>query len=975
MPNNKVKQAIRFALSNLRSQNDHHLFEKLCFDVVKQKIYSNIIPSTGPVSAYGDMGIDFQTFKSFIEYGFISDKKVIFACSLQCDGIENKIKNDVAKIHENFSEITSVYYFCESNIAIGKQEQLKKQAKETTQIDLEILDGEAITSLLSDYDLYWIAEQYLGIQSDLYPMPKHNEWYKEYRDKWNKATPISAKDFLEIKCALRRSTFIKELKIDLPFWILKIETYINKPDLDDLARRANYEIVVATLRGKNDIKKFDELLKNYFNDHKMKLKSSIEDGICLVMYAFGAKKFGSQVSSKLIHKWKNKILYELEELLKDNKNNPYLLYLKCQIESYMILLLDKKTSDEKKANQFLTLWIELINQNELHPLFPINKLSDLMDVFIDIPFLSDSGLYLTLTEKIDELNSKKYGDNAAAEQCRNRAIKFYNRKQYHKAIQQLHTTKIKWFQDKTIYGSMLATYLIGECYQKIGLTYASKYYYMLSIYLSIRKDDISLNKNLPRFLYSLACNDYLNGSWVKFFDILNCYFVSFYLHERSPLNLDTEEQQHLVCYASLINYLGSFEEEYKPFIKSIINKLECDNDLKDILLENLFDNLKNNKKDFSHYWKEYQKALSGRPFSDVGKDFLITFNTSGIRWKIRSENDWDYIIIAEEFASLTQIFLLELYEKDINHIKGDLIINIIPSDNIEAKIVEKPGNTLFEYDCFIPNLNQKIDDQNINNYLISILSCLTVVLDGFSLLKKEDILNILEDLFKSHIFNKFFFIGLYRSIYTNCYKKDFLSNLSVDSLCKFKKDIAFSSELDADLFQYNKIHDNFDKEKAENTIRSRYDNSFKMLNLLLKDLNKNSVFQANIKSLKEDGYLDWEIMSSLANIMLNIKVNEKALELKLDQNYDLYERKNITHNIISNPEMHNSLPNDLSDFLDRDRILMGIKMNYVYELNLWKLQQKCQTPKFNAIKDFLENRFMLGKIDVEHPNYFEKTSI
>ena len=134
----------------------------------------------------------------------------------------------------------------------------------------------------------------------------------------------------------------------------------------------------------------------------------------------------------------------------------------------------------------------------------------------------------------------------------------------------------------------------------------------------------------------------------------------------------------------------------------------------------------------------------------------------------------------------------------------------------------------------MPNLNKKIDDQNITNYLISILSCLTVVLDGFSLLKKEDILDLLEDLFKSHIFNKFFFIGLYRSIYTNCYKKDFLSDLSVDSLCKFKNDLDFSSELDADLFQYNKIHDNFDKEKAESAIRLRYDNSFKMLNLLLK---------------------------------------------------------------------------------------------------------------------------------------------
>jgi hypothetical protein len=144
-----------------------------------------------------------------------------------------------------------------------------------------------------------------------------------------------------------------------------------------------------------------------------------------------------------------------------------------------------------------------------------------------------------------------------------------------------------------------------------------------------------------------------------------------------------------------------------------------------------------------------------------------------------------------------------------------------------------------------------------------------------------------------------------------------------------------------------------------------------VLDILLKNLNKDDIFQTNIKSLKRDGFLDWEIMSSLAGIMINVKINEKIVELGIDGEQALHEIQKITQSIMANPEKHNLPPEDLSIFLDKKIILRGIKMNYIYELNLWNLQQKCKTPKFDSIKDFLEKRCMLGSVDVDHPSYFE----
>src|SRR5258708_27047751 len=101
-----LKQQIRFALDQLSTENAHHDFEHMSFDIAKLRICSNIIRATGPVSAGGDQGKDFETFKTYISQtsianstfiGLVSDKTLVFACSLN-ERIVSKIKADVKTI-------------------------------------------------------------------------------------------------------------------------------------------------------------------------------------------------------------------------------------------------------------------------------------------------------------------------------------------------------------------------------------------------------------------------------------------------------------------------------------------------------------------------------------------------------------------------------------------------------------------------------------------------------------------------------------------------------------------------------------------------------------------------------------------------------------------------------------------------------------------------------------------------------------
>jgi hypothetical protein len=62
----QTAQMIRVVLSLLSGENGHHTFEHVCREVAKRRVVSNVLPATGPVSAGGDHGRDFETFRTYL---------------------------------------------------------------------------------------------------------------------------------------------------------------------------------------------------------------------------------------------------------------------------------------------------------------------------------------------------------------------------------------------------------------------------------------------------------------------------------------------------------------------------------------------------------------------------------------------------------------------------------------------------------------------------------------------------------------------------------------------------------------------------------------------------------------------------------------------------------------------------------------------------------------------------------------------
>lgn len=109
MPADPVEVAtqVRFALSHLPARNAHHEFEQMCRHLTKRFICSNVLPATGPVSAGGDQGRDFETFRTYLReelgphgafLGLVREGPIAFICTLQADDVPTKISSDVATV-------------------------------------------------------------------------------------------------------------------------------------------------------------------------------------------------------------------------------------------------------------------------------------------------------------------------------------------------------------------------------------------------------------------------------------------------------------------------------------------------------------------------------------------------------------------------------------------------------------------------------------------------------------------------------------------------------------------------------------------------------------------------------------------------------------------------------------------------------------------------------------------------------------
>jgi len=293
----EVEQQIAFGLQRLSSQNRHHDFEHLCRRLARKRICSNIVPATGPVSAGGDQGRDFETFRTYLcelpntsaFAALASSKPVAFACSLQQESVPSKIKSDITSILGG-PAVKEIHFFSTSTIAAAARHELQQWAERKHSVHLDIYDREAISELLSDPDVFWIANEFLNIPLEIYPRELAADDYAKLMEMWKKPETrrLNYAGFAQLKRVARDMLHDESIRPDVAFWIKcfgEFRTHI----LDDLAQMAVYEVAVLSLRIKGDMHGQEAEIRHFFEYAVTSIDTDrLTDLACLVSYCNAA---------------------------------------------------------------------------------------------------------------------------------------------------------------------------------------------------------------------------------------------------------------------------------------------------------------------------------------------------------------------------------------------------------------------------------------------------------------------------------------------------------------------------------------------------------------------------------------------------------------------------------------------------------------------------------------------------------------
>ncbi len=69
-----------------------------------------------------------------------------------------------------------------------------------------------------------------------------------------------------------------------------------------------------------------------------------------------------------------------------------------------------------------------------------------------------------------------------------------------KAISLVHQSKVKWFSEETLKGSILSILLISEWYKELNLIFAAKYYALAAAFISSNSSDPKIISYMPKAL-------------------------------------------------------------------------------------------------------------------------------------------------------------------------------------------------------------------------------------------------------------------------------------------------------------------------------------------------------------------------------------------------------------------------------------------------------------------------------------------
>ncbi len=967
-----------FQLDQLSATNSHHEFEHICRHLARETITPNILPATGPVTAGGDEGRDFETFTTFIRKaetrssifrGLGESKPLVFACSITDKSrIKAKVRDDLAKICAT-SPPQIVYFYSNQNIPIASRLELQRECQDTYGCRLEILDAQAIAEQFIIPAHFWIAEEYLHIPSDLFPEPNvaPKSAYAVARQRWldEDRTPHNFADFVSIKSGLRAATFNPDNKVDLKRWLAAMEKLIVSNRSEGLHRRVKYELCVATLRGLHDLRPRQAMVHEYLADWARWTRTSeLRDTALLLSYVSSAALYREfDADPDQLHRYSTAIVARVDIEIAAAQKNPNrladLLYTRSSLASLPFLA---GTEPRYDLNGQIGLWFKLLKVADEAPLFELESFVDGLTKLT--PILNKHPHFDRLVRRADEVLEKRTSGFTVAEKCRDRALALVEQGDTLAGMSELHRVKIKWFSGDTLRPSVLAMLLLGDAYRRLGLLWASKYYALGAAFLIDRSDDDDLKPLFVAALHEVAACCYDAGEWVSLSDLMPLILSAHYHFVNDPDDWEEHDRLQATVYHFFIARAFAKAlngESVTTLLNAPIAATSMSDDLRNELLIPSTGLAQFEAYSVDEVRDIVQKELFGLPLCDTGPMRTYAWAALGIQWGVTCANEYDTIRQVEQFVAVLQVALADLAKRDLCLLPTQVSIEVEIRDVQRPTLEMRPGNDGSSMKVILPTKALTTPD-DLKELQSNTCAIALSVLTQCSCLPAADIMRTFDSAFRDGLSSKVFIVRPYCELFDQFFDATDFNARRENSLVPANSS-SYVIRCAPEIAWIDTPGPGYTSAKAKQAIKNRYERAAKPIARTLARLRCSPRFQNWVAQHRANNRKDWWILLVIMNTVLNYRARLSVSPT------DVQGFKEFMSKATSETEKA-----DAAEF--PEEVLFGEegKMSessfMMSTAQIWGLTLRTRTPDIKAFEKLLGVRYGQYADDVEHVDLF-----
>ncbi|WP_139926185.1 dsDNA nuclease domain-containing protein [Hymenobacter sp. DG01] len=826
------------------------------------------------------------------------------------------------------------------------------------------------------------------------------QWYLGVFEKWQPAAPagmLYPGELLEIINAANYCRWEDSLAGHTGFWQAMLRGYISqKKALPSLRRSAVYEYLFLQMRPtgyftppSGTMQGSEEYIRFYFEDFRVfKDPAEFENAqslLFLVVSAYRLRRTG--VNKAEIIAWLKGFGDALADALATAPTpSARCRLLTCHIANQFFAIRSHNVAEKIAALQPLAK--ELVAQLPRADHFNVTHLSEQLDVYTLI--LVRAGLieYEPMIDELREINLQlaPFVDERSGAHRRAKALVAKGAEYLRQdkpaytllALRDFHSAKDLWNNKEAAEGFMLALRQIAHLYLSLGLNLAAKYYALGAAWVCAQSDGGKLSAQVPEALALVFHADFQQGAWLGATANFEGYIQMRYSLDPEELDLRKEPTAlHAVGEFSLLVYAApQVSASFNDLVQKQLDSYPAE--IRDQLITPCLESYRANVP-AAELPQLLTRKLIDSPLSDGGAERTIVFRALGSLWRLTFSNTYRVVPMAEEFAAQLQILVAEvaLSKVDFHLPKGEVELHLTDAKKWRAP-KRLPSNKRYAWEIALRHFDSP-DPEQIKRATVNVSATLMAVLDEMSVLPHAEFEAAYVALFeKSGLATKNLFANAYQRMY-----RYFLSAKRYNAL-RHKNHKAGSAlpgsalpslPAEREALQWRSdISSKYSREQAIDHIRQRFRGSTRCIHITLTRLKQRAGYDEWLQKLREEGWLDWQIVQAMANYMLTYKVTRqlKARKFASAEEYEHALRVGMGKmSQLDEQECYTVFPLEAfktKEFSDQ------LEMDALFVLRSYGLENKSQTPNFEAIRDLLSVRFRLQADNTDEDNPFLLTT-